>query len=45
MGALFILTVLADGLWADEKNSKSGGAFLSGQKVIVADANSPHHLI
>ena len=42
--ALFILTVLVSGLLADEKNSKSGGAALSGQKVIVADANSTHHL-
>ncbi|MDR3356879.1 MAG: ABC transporter substrate-binding protein [Spirochaetaceae bacterium] len=52
--ALLILTVLAGGLWARGKKDKaaSGGAdagtdkapALSGKKVLVADANSTHHL-
>ncbi|MDR1576367.1 MAG: ABC transporter substrate-binding protein [Treponema sp.] len=47
---LLVLTVLASGLWAGGKkdNAASGGtasgSVLSGKKVIVADANSTHHL-
>jgi NitT/TauT family transport system substrate-binding protein len=47
---LLVLTVLAGGLWAGGKkdNAASGGTasgpVLSGKKVIVADANSTHHL-
>ncbi|MDR2098209.1 MAG: ABC transporter substrate-binding protein [Spirochaetaceae bacterium] len=49
--ALVVLTVLAGGLWAGgkkENKAVSGGTdagtSLSGKKVLVADANSTHHL-
>jgi NitT/TauT family transport system substrate-binding protein len=48
---LFVLTVLAGGLWAGGGKDKpapggvvQAGSALSGKKVLVADANSTHHL-
>ena len=43
--ALFVLAVLAGSVWAGgSKDKPVSGAALSGKKVIVADANSTHHL-
>jgi NitT/TauT family transport system substrate-binding protein len=45
---LLVLTAFAGGLWArgreDASGSTASGQALSGERVIVADANSTHHL-